>query len=185
MKKLTFFAVVCALFATMLLVPGTSFAAQQGKHIGNPLNIGIQYKNFFGLTDFPGLNLFGLPVYYIGGNMDYTVTIANSKQATYKHLVVLVLHKDYPAGTLMPGYQIDEFSGLPYHNRAYIDTLKQGDSLDLSFSIPSSAEPGADQTSIVVYRGYDLDSTSGTNTWSDGRIIFEDPVGYFCPPAVN
>ena len=185
MNKFTFVLIIPAFLITVLFMSNAALASQQGQHNGNKLDVSIEYQNFFGTADFPGLNLFGLPVYYIGGSMDYTVSIVNGKNSTYKNLVVLVVHKDYPSGDLIPGYETDAFSGLPYHNRVYIDTLKQGESLDLSFSIPSSASAGADQTEVIIYRGYNLNDGSTGNTWSNGRIIFEQPVGYFCPPELN
>ncbi|OHA70589.1 MAG: hypothetical protein A3F15_02605 [Candidatus Wildermuthbacteria bacterium RIFCSPHIGHO2_12_FULL_40_12] len=184
MKKSISGSIIIAFLTAILFVPGATLAVQRGQHNGDKLDVTIEYQNFFGTADFPSLNLFGLPIYYIGGTMDYTVEIVNNKKSTYNHLVVLVLHREYPSGNIIPGYEIDAFSGLPYHNRVYIDTLKQGETLDLSFSIPVSASAGADQTEVIIYRGYNLDDTSGVNEWSSGRIIFEETVGYFCPPEV-
>ena len=79
----------------------------------------------------------------------------------------------------------DSFSGLPYHDRIYIDTLTTGETFELSYNIPGNAIAGAGQTDVIIYRGYDWENDDGTNFWSYGRIIFEGTVGYFCPPMVN
>ena len=158
----------------------TVAAAQQGKHNGNILDVEIEYDNFHGYADYSFLGLGDLPIYYIGQNMDYKLSIENSKKSKYNHLVILVAHRDYLSQELTPDYQIDEFSGLAYHNRIYLDNFRVFEEFDLSYWIPYNATPGAGQTDVTIYRGYDLDVPEG-NFWSYGRIIFEDTLGYFCP----
>lgn len=169
------------IFLAVLMLSATAMAAQQGQHNGNVLNVDIEYKNFNGYMDYSYLGLGNLPVYYIGQNMNYTVSLENLKKSNYNHLVILVTHRYYPSGELTPDYQIDAFSGLPYHDIIYLDNLKTSASFDLSHWIPWAAQAGADRTDVIIYRGYDFENPDGA-TWSFGRIIFESTVGYFCPP---
>lgn len=183
MKKILLSLIGLFITATMLSA-NPALAFQNGKHKGNKLDVSITYQNFSGYMDYSSLGLGSLPIYYLGGTMYYNITIDNLKNAQYRHLVVLVIHRQYPSGDLLPGYQIDSFSGLPYHNIIYIDTLNSGDSLDLSFPIPTNAPTGADYTDVVIYRGYDLTDQSSDAIWSSGRIFFENTLGYFCPPEI-
>ena len=185
MKKLWLSVFAFFLTASMLM-PNSASAFQNGQHNGNKLDVSIEYQNFSGYADYSYLGLGPLPIYYIGGTMDYTVQITNLKKSAYHHLVVLVTHREYPSGNLVPGYQIDPFSGLAYHNMINIDSLGAGESLSLNYSIPWNANAGADKTDVIIYRGYDLESQeTGDNEWSTGRIFFENTLGYFCPPKIN
>ena len=64
MKNYTLSLIVFTLFASVMIAPSTALAVQQGQHNGNELNVSIEYQNFFGTADFPGLNLDAF-LYYI------------------------------------------------------------------------------------------------------------------------
>ncbi|MFC1656582.1 hypothetical protein ACFL14_01270 [Patescibacteria group bacterium] len=190
MKKflVSLFVVLC--FAAFIL-PQNTFAQkyQKGEHKGNKIDVSIDYDDSNGYMDYSYLDLLDplLPIFYIGGDMHYIVDIDNLKNAAYRHIVVLITHRYYPSLELVPGSQIDNFSGLSYHNKIYIDDLGEGDSRSLYFSIPNNTLPGAGRTDIVMYRSYneDAETIAEDNEWSAGRIFFEKTLGYFCPPEVN
>ncbi|MFH1240482.1 MAG: hypothetical protein V1672_04685 [Candidatus Diapherotrites archaeon] len=165
----------------LLMLSTTVLAAQQGNHNGNMLNVGIEYKNFNGFMDYSHLGLGNLPIYYIGQNMNYSISIENGKNNKYNHLVMLVTHREYESKALQPNSEIDEFSGLPYHNRIYLEDFRTSEKFDLSYWVPSNATPGAGQTDVIIYRAYDWTSDNEGNEWSYGRIILERTLGYFCP----
>lgn len=170
---------------TVVMLSTMVLALQQGNHNGNALSASIEYQGFTSYVDYSHLGLGNLPVYYIGGYMYYEVSVTNEKKSRYNHLVLLVTHRDYLSGNLVPGYQADPFSGLPYHNIVYIDSFRTEASFDLSFLVPWGTIPGAGQTDLLVYRGYDRNNQSQENQWSTGRIVFEGTLGYFCPPEAS
>ncbi|MFH1445027.1 MAG: hypothetical protein ABIF08_00930 [Nanoarchaeota archaeon] len=184
MKKLLLVSMALVISMTVMF-SSTVSAVQQGQHKGNKLNVDIEYTDFFGYKDYSYLGLGDLPVYYIGGTTNYTIDITNGKNNKYNYLVILVTHREYLSGNLLPGYSIDPFSGLPYHNIVYMDTMTSGESFDLSYWVPWSTPTGADQTDVVIYRGYNQRDGIEGNEWSNGRIIFDGTIGYFCPPVLN
>ncbi len=185
MKKIIF-SFIAMLCMVSFLLPSNALAFQNGKHKGNKLDVNIEYENFHGYMDYSSLGLGMLPIYYIGGEMFYNVRIDNLKNSAYRHLVVLITHREYPSGNLISGYEIDDFSGLAYHNLINIDSLGAGESLNLDFFIPRNTNAGAGKTDVMIYRGYDweIQEIQG-NEWSSGRIFFENTLGYFCPPENN
>jgi len=148
------------------------------------LSYSITYVDPPAHEDYPEFGYYGVPAYYLGESMHYSVEVTNTCKRTFKSLRVVGVQRYFNDG-LLP-YQ-DWTEAAPYWNGAsqtfFINTLKPGESevFSGSYNILGGVA-GLDQTQLLImhWEAGNPDSVD----WSKGRIIVNnEQAGIWCPPV--
>lgn len=116
------------------------------------------------------------PMYYLGTDMHYRITLANSDpNRTYRHLRLVAIQEYFS-----PDGEWGEWMGEDAARDWYIPELKSGESAvyEGSFLIAANGRPGLNQTHIQVQHW-----NGGTGIPGPGSVIIDDVnSALWCPP---
>ncbi len=116
------------------------------------------------------------PMYYLGTDMHYRITVANThSDRTYRHLRLVAIQEYFS-----PEGEWGEWMGEDAAKDWYIPELKPGEIavFDGSFHIAPDGRPGLNQTHIQVQHW-----NNGTGIPGPGSVIVDDvKAALWCPP---